>query len=78
MRRASSLEKPFAHIYRRHRRCRISEGVEEIQMRRVAAYLFGYLGPTKGKYDAFRLTLDGRVLCACLPDIRIFPSGDPL
>ena len=28
-----------------HRRYRITEGAEEIQMRKVGAYLFGYLGP---------------------------------
>lgn len=40
-----SRHKPFEHIYRHHRRYRITEGAEEIQMRKVAAYLFGYLGP---------------------------------
>ncbi|GMN14177.1 acyl-CoA dehydrogenase family protein [Altererythrobacter sp. MTPC7] len=42
-----SREKPFEHIYRHHRRYRITEGAEEIQMRKVAAYLFGYLGPRR-------------------------------
>lgn len=45
-----SRVKPFEHIYRHHRRYRITEGAEEIQMRKVAAYLFGYLGPRKGKF----------------------------
>ena len=45
-----SRHKPFEHIYRHHRRYRITEGSEEIQMRKVAAYLFGYLGPKKGQY----------------------------
>ena len=45
-----SRHKPFEHIYRHHRRYRITEGAEEIQMRKVAAYLFGYLGPKRGKY----------------------------
>ncbi|HVV34318.1 MAG TPA: acyl-CoA dehydrogenase [Vitreimonas sp.] len=40
-----SRHKPFEHIYRHHRRYRITEGSEEIQMRKVAAYLFGYVGP---------------------------------
>ena len=40
-----SRHKPFEHIFRHHRRYRITEGSEEIQMRKVAAYLFGYLGP---------------------------------
>jgi alkylation response protein AidB-like acyl-CoA dehydrogenase len=32
---------PFEHIYRHHRRYRITEGSEEIQLRRVAGILFG-------------------------------------
>jgi peptide chain release factor 3 len=36
-----SRHKPFEHIYRHHRRYRITEGSEEIQMRKVGAYLFG-------------------------------------
>jgi alkylation response protein AidB-like acyl-CoA dehydrogenase len=47
-----SREKPFEHIYRHHRRYRITEGAEEIQMRKVAAYLFGYLGPRKERFEA--------------------------
>lgn len=42
-----SRHKPFEHIYRHHRRYRITEGAEQIQMRKVAAYLFGYAGPKK-------------------------------
>ena len=42
-----SRHKPFEHIYRHHRRYRITEGSEEIQMRKVGAYLFGYLGPKR-------------------------------
>ncbi|WP_395647328.1 acyl-CoA dehydrogenase family protein [Terricaulis sp.] len=42
-----SRHKPFEHIYRHHRRYRITEGAEEIQMRKVAAFLFGYMGPGK-------------------------------
>lgn len=38
-----SRYKPFEHIYRHHRRYRITEGSEEIQMRRVAGYLFGFM-----------------------------------
>ncbi|MEP3049921.1 MAG: acyl-CoA dehydrogenase [Erythrobacter sp.] len=45
-----SRHKPFEHIYRHHRRYRITEGAEEIQMRKVGAYLFGYLGPRKGQF----------------------------
>ena len=42
-----SRHKPFEHIYRHHRRYRITEGSEEIQMRKVAGHLFGYMGPNK-------------------------------
>ena len=38
-----SRHKPFEHIYRHHRRYRITEGSEEIQMRKVAGYLFKFL-----------------------------------
>jgi len=34
---------PFEHIYRHHRRYRITEGSEEIQLRKVAGHLFGFL-----------------------------------
>jgi acyl-CoA dehydrogenase len=44
-----SRHKPFEHIYRHHRRYRITEGAEEIQMRRVAGYLFGYMKQTAPK-----------------------------
>ncbi len=33
----------FEHIWRHHRRYRITEGSEEIQMRKVAGYLFGFM-----------------------------------
>lgn len=38
-----SRHKQFEHIYRHHRRYRITEGTEEIQMRRVAGYMFGFM-----------------------------------
>jgi acyl-CoA dehydrogenase len=38
-----SRHQPFEHIYRHHRRYRITEGAEEIQMRRVAGYMFGFM-----------------------------------
>ena len=38
-----SRHKPFEHIYRHHRRYRITEGAEEIQKRRVAGHLFGFI-----------------------------------
>jgi acyl-CoA dehydrogenase len=42
-----SRHTPFEHIYRHHRRYRITEGSEEIQMRKVAGHLFGFMGPSK-------------------------------
>ena len=46
-----SRHKPFEHIFRHHRRYRITEGTEEIQMRKVGAYLFGYLGPRRAEFE---------------------------
>lgn len=42
-----SRHKPFEHIYRHHRRYRITEGAEEIQMRKIAAWMFGFAGPRR-------------------------------
>ena len=39
-----SRHKPFEHIYRHHRRYRITEGAEEIQIRKVGGVLFGFIG----------------------------------
>jgi len=44
-----SRHKPFEHIYRHHRRYRITEGSEEIQMRKVGGHLFGFMGASKEK-----------------------------
>lgn len=46
-----SRHKPFEHIYRHHRRYRITEGSEEIQMRKVAGHLFGFMGPKRRAFD---------------------------
>ena len=46
-----SRHKPFEHIFRHHRRYRITEGSEEMQMRKIAAFMFGYRGPRKGTFD---------------------------
>lgn len=35
-----SRHKPFEHIYRHHRRYRITEGAEEVQMRKIANKVF--------------------------------------
>jgi alkylation response protein AidB-like acyl-CoA dehydrogenase len=37
-----SRHEPFEHIYRHHRRYRITQGAEEIQIRRVAQRLFRF------------------------------------
>jgi acyl-CoA dehydrogenase len=47
-----SRHKPFEHIYRHHRRYRITEGSEEIQIRKVAGHLFGYMGPRRKEFAA--------------------------
>jgi acyl-CoA dehydrogenase len=44
-----SRHKPFEHIYRDHRRYRITEGAEEIQIRRVAQILFGFGSRSKSE-----------------------------
>ena len=42
-----SRHKQFEHIYRHHRRYRITEGSEEIQMRNVAGHMFGFIGKNR-------------------------------
>jgi acyl-CoA dehydrogenase len=39
-----SRHKPFEHIYRHHRRYRITEGSDELQLRRIASKVFGFSG----------------------------------
>ena len=45
-----SRHKPFEHIYRHHRRYRITEGAEQIQMRNVAGHMFGFLGSNASRH----------------------------
>jgi acyl-CoA dehydrogenase len=40
---------PFEHIYRHHRRYRITEGSEEIQIRNVAGHMFGYVSERRAR-----------------------------
>lgn len=47
-----SRAKPFEHIYRHHRRYRITEGADEIQMRNIAASLFGRRRPDSSNAEA--------------------------
>lgn len=42
-----SRHKPFEHIYRHHRRYRITEGSDEIQIRNVAGHMFGFMGKNR-------------------------------
>jgi alkylation response protein AidB-like acyl-CoA dehydrogenase len=37
----------FEHHYRHHRRYRITEGSDEIQLRKIAGHLFGYIGAAR-------------------------------
>ena len=39
-----SRYRQFEHHYRHHRRYRITEGSDEIQLRKIAGHLFGYIG----------------------------------
>jgi acyl-CoA dehydrogenase len=55
-----SRHKPFEHIYRHHRRYRITEGSEEIQMRKVAGHLFGFMGPAKHGQRSGETGKDGK------------------
>lgn len=57
-----SRHKPFEHIYRHHRRYRITEGSEEIQMRKVAGWLFGYMGPRKREFADLEASYTGNRL----------------
>jgi acyl-CoA dehydrogenase len=46
---------PFEHIYRHHRRYRITEGSDELQMRRIASKMFDFRGArakAKAKVEA--------------------------
>jgi acyl-CoA dehydrogenase len=43
---------PFEHIYRHHRRYRITEGSEEIQIRNIAGHLFGFVDPRRTRPGA--------------------------
>jgi len=47
-----SRHMPFEHIYRHHRRYRITEGSEQIQMRKVGGHLFGMIGKADGQKKA--------------------------
>jgi acyl-CoA dehydrogenase len=40
---------PFEYIYRHHRRYRITEGSDELQLRRIAGRLFGFSGPSPSR-----------------------------
>jgi acyl-CoA dehydrogenase len=46
-----SRYKQFEHHYRHHRRYRITEGSDEIQLRKIAGHLFGYIGARQGTPD---------------------------
>jgi len=42
-----SRHKQFEHIYRHHRRYRITEGSDQIQIRNVAGHMFGFIGKNR-------------------------------
>ena len=68
-----SRHKPFEHIYRHHRRYRITEGSEEIQKRKVAGFLFGYMGA--GKQALGSEQMEGGCTCR---HIRYRLTGKPM
>jgi alkylation response protein AidB-like acyl-CoA dehydrogenase len=45
--------KPFEHIYRHHRRYRITEGSDELQLRRIASKLFDFTGSKAKAQEAY-------------------------
>ena len=61
-----SRHMPFEHIYRHHRRYRITEGAEEIQMRKVAQHLFGF-----GRRKLVRPVSSGNRTGRTVSDVRI-------
>jgi Acyl-CoA dehydrogenase, C-terminal domain len=56
-----SLHLPFEHVWRHFRRCRITEGSEEVQMRKFAKVLFGLgeTGATRGRGEGGNKEEDG-------------------
>src|SRR4029450_2698217 len=63
-----SRHEPFEHIYRHHRRYRITEGAEEIQIRRVAQRLFGF--GRKGRNSSQRCASPASGMSASRPSAR--------
>jgi len=51
--------KAFEHFFRHHRRYRITEGSDEVQIRKIAAYLFGFAGPKRRPRDKRQAAPDG-------------------
>ncbi len=66
-----SRHTPFEHIYRHHRRYRITEGSEEIQIRRVGGRAVRLLGSTEGVDGAEELTF------ACPPSCTSHSCSSP-
>ncbi|KAK2750356.1 hypothetical protein FQN57_003836 [Myotisia sp. PD_48] len=56
-----SRHQPFEHIYRHFRRYRITEGAEEIQMRKIGAYLFGFAGPKRAELEKLKKEADSKL-----------------
>ena len=71
-----SRHEPFEHIYRHHRRYRITEGAEEIQIRRVAQRLFGF-GRKRDMTDELAAAL-AKVLSPVLGDDVVIENLRPL
>ena len=63
-----SRHEPFEHIYRHHRRYRITEGAEEIQIRRVAQRMFKF--GSRAQVNLDELARAAEVLAPTLGDVR--------
>ncbi|KFX88420.1 hypothetical protein V490_07649 [Pseudogymnoascus sp. VKM F-3557] len=64
-----SRHKPFEHIYRHHRRYRITEGSEEVQMRKVAFKVFELSDLAKAQKKPAKL-LRFKLIQAFKPDVK--------
>src|SRR6201999_1044602 len=74
-----SRHKPFEHIYRHHRRYRITEGSDELQLRRIAGKLFGFSKPAAqpvAAAEAFSVELVALVKHDCPVCDQVLPVLD--
>ncbi len=70
-----SRHEPFEHIYRHHRRYRITEGAEEIQIRRVAQRLFGFGKRERGVGRSWRRCCSRSSANVTVENLRALTGG---